>query len=200
MNKVKAAARRIFVRPVVSVLLTLRVPPTAITLSSLVFAAATCLLFSRGRFLAGAGALLVCGLTDALDGDVARLTYRTSRFGGFLDSTIDRVNEFLAYLGLFLIYLPRSSAATTWTFLAMFGSILVSYTRARAEGLGTSPQVGLFERFTRLAILIICAAVAPRYLPYALAAIAVGSFFTAGQRVVHAWLTLRSHPPGAPHP
>ncbi len=107
-----------------------------------------------------------------------------SKLGGFLDSTVDRVNEFIIYFGLYFYYYNRVSFVQFWIVVAIFGSMMVSYTRARAEGLGISPRVGLFERLTRIVLLVIGSVLGPRFMPYIIVILAIGTLQTTLQRII----------------
>lgn len=183
MNRIKNFSRRIFVLPVVRLLLRLKVQPNVITISSFIFAVIAFFTYRSGNFGVGAIFLFLCGIFDTFDGEIARQTKCTTKFGGFLDSTVDRINEFLIYLGLFSFYYNRENYALYWTVLAMFGSMMVSYTRARAEGVGISPQVGIFERFVRFTLLIIGSFLGSTRMIYILAILAIGTILTALQRI-----------------
>lgn len=184
MQNVKDIGQQIFVKPIISLFLKLRIPPNVITFSSLVFALVAFLLYRNGTFWAGAIFLLLCGIFDTFDGEIARRTARVTKLGGFLDSTIDRVNEFIIYFGLFCYYYGKENYVLFWILLAIFGSMMVSYTRARAEGFGISPKVGIFARFTRFLFLIIGSFLGPRIMIYALVILAIGTIQTTLHRII----------------
>jgi CDP-diacylglycerol---glycerol-3-phosphate 3-phosphatidyltransferase len=127
---------------------------------------------------------------DALDGELARRTNTQSKFGAFFDSTLDRFAESALLMGL-AAYFVRNNDITgvVVTFLALVGSIMVSYTRARAEGLGIECKVGLFSRFGRfllLAVGLLTTLVTPMIW-----ALAILSNYTAIERIVYVWRVLR---------
>jgi CDP-diacylglycerol--glycerol-3-phosphate 3-phosphatidyltransferase len=126
--------------------------PNMLTWLGLVLNAVTAWVLFRGAFTAGGVLVLVAGLFDALDGSLARATGRVSAFGAFLDSTLDRLSEAVLYFGLLLFFAgqPGSQQEIALTYLAIIGSLMVSYARARAEGLGYECKVGLFTRFERV--------------------------------------------------
>src|SRR6185369_14595597 len=100
--------------------------------------------YAGGLMFAGGWLLLFAGSLDIVDGRVARRTNRGSKRGAFLDSVVDRYADALAYLGLAYFY---GGTWVEWIVLgALVGSFMVSYTRARAEGLGTTCLVGLLQR------------------------------------------------------
>jgi CDP-diacylglycerol--glycerol-3-phosphate 3-phosphatidyltransferase len=132
-----------------------------------------------------AGVLIVAvGLFDALDGALARSTGQTSSFGAFLDSTLDRFAEIALYLGLLYLY-RGDTLATVLVYLAITGSLMVSYTRARAEGLGLDCKVGFFTRLERLGVLVVGLLLEQTLL--ALVALAIFTNLTALQRMWHVW-------------
>lgn len=191
MNKIKELLRRHLLSPLVDQLIRLRIHPTAITLSTIIPAAAAALLYARGHFQLAALFFFFCGIFDTFDGAIARKTNRVTKIGGFLDSTIDRVNEFLIYLGLFIFYYRRADWVLIWILAALFGSLMVSYTRARAEGLGITAAVGIFERLTRIVLLLIGSLFGPRIMPYFLMLLAAGTILTMLRRIFFVFLNQR---------
>lgn len=105
-------------------------------------------------YLPFAGGLLtlLAGLLDTLDGSLARATGQSKKFGAFLDSVTDRYTEFIIYLGIWF-YFHRSDIYSLLILLILFGSLMVSYTRARAEGLGERCLGGAFQRGERIVLL-----------------------------------------------
>ena len=141
----------------------------------------------------GWGALLVImsGLCDALDGTIARNTSQVTRFGAFLDSTLDRYSDLALYLGIMtLAYTQRDLSLFLWTSLALAGAIMVSYTRARAECLIDSCQVGIMERPERVIILLV--GLLFHWLELAMIATALLANFTAFHRIYHTYKQLKS--------
>lgn len=165
--------------------------------------------FFDGKFRLGALLLAVAGVCDLLDGELARAAGGESRFGAFLDSTLDRLGEALVLVGIAGFYVRNLFALVfqpqlvleqiaqqlepaTWAvlavtaMLALVGSFMVSYTRARAEGLGLECRVGWFERPERLVLLIVAGALQVFWaMSIALLLLTVLSFVTAAQRVLH---------------
>ena len=101
MNKVKEVGRRFFVRPLVAVLMALKIHPNVITVSSLILAVIAFFFYKNGVFWAGAIFLFWCGIFDTFDGEIARRRNMISKLASFLDSTVDRINEFIVYFGLY---------------------------------------------------------------------------------------------------
>jgi CDP-diacylglycerol--glycerol-3-phosphate 3-phosphatidyltransferase len=131
-----------------------RVKPVHLTLAQLVIGLLTGISYGAGCvFLAGC-LLLTCGILDLLDGSLARRTARASRQGAFLDSVVDRYAEFFTFCGLGILF---SGSWLVWgVVLSLFGSIMVSYARARAEGLGVDCRGGLMQRAERYVFLAAC--------------------------------------------
>ncbi len=128
------------------------VSPNLLTLSGLLATFVIAGLLGLGHERLAGLLLIPVALFDALDGALARLTGKATRFGAFFDSTLDRFAEIALYLGLLYLY-RGSTLETLLIYLAITGSLMVSYARARAEGLGLDCKVGLFTRLERLAVL-----------------------------------------------
>ena len=135
----------------------------------------------------GGALLLLASAFDMLDGAVARATGTTTRFGGFLDSTLDRYSEAVVFGGV-LIYLLGTDDAeigAVLVFVATVGALLISYARARAEAAGFSASVGLVARPERVILLALCLLIG-RPL-WALWVLAIATHVTATTRIVHVW-------------
>ncbi len=130
--------------------------PNFLTVFGLAITVAAAVAFGYGRFMLGGWIVLLSGLLDMLDGRVARKTNTASPFGAFLDSVVDRYSDMALYFGL-LVYYARLNRFfyIVLVALAMTGSIMVSYSRARAESLIPTCKVGFMERPERLVLLII---------------------------------------------
>ncbi len=143
-------------------------------------------LIATDYLIVGGILLLVASAVDTLDGAVARVRDEVTEFGAFLDSTLDRYVE-VAYFGaLIWLFLQRDDpAGVILSFVILSGSIMVSYTRARAEGLGLHGKVGILQRPERLIILGIALIFSGWLLLPVLWAMAVVTNFTVLQRVLH---------------
>jgi CDP-diacylglycerol---glycerol-3-phosphate 3-phosphatidyltransferase len=132
-------------------LLRLGVRPTGLTLAQLGISVLAGIAYARSCVFLGGWLMLGCGVLDLLDGSMARRTGQVSRRGAFLDSVIDRYAEFFTFLGLGILF------AGTWVTVVVacgfVGSMMVSYTRARAEGLGAECRGGLMQRAERYVLL-----------------------------------------------
>lgn len=153
---VKEAGRSIL-DPIVRLALALHITPNTITvIGLLVVAAATAVLVS-GQLLLAAAILTAGSALDAVDGALARATGGGTVFGSFLDSTLDRVGEAILYTGI-AGYFLRFSDDPTWpvlaTLVALGGSFMVSYSRARAEAIGLTAAVGLAPRTERIVLIV----------------------------------------------
>lgn len=165
--------------------------PNAVTVLGFFLTAFVAVVLATGRTELG-GILLIGTLAfDAVDGTLARLTGATSRFGAFLDSTLDRWAEVVIYLALVWLFLQDGQdTGVLLSTAAMATSLLVSYTRARAEGAGFQCKEGLLTRFERMLILIIGLLI--NQAIWALAIIALLSGLTAVQRIWVTWQAARS--------
>ncbi|MEO0096216.1 MAG: CDP-alcohol phosphatidyltransferase family protein [candidate division WOR-3 bacterium] len=185
MDDFKTLGKKLFVVPVAHLFIKLRIAPNFITICSCIIAIFAFFAYKNGVFWLGGIILFLSSILDTIDGEIARRTNCVTKFGAFLDSTLDRVNEFLVYLGLFFYYYHRVDYVLYWVLFALFGSMMVSYTRARGEGVGVSPQVGIFERFFRLLLLIVGSFFGPKIMVYVLIIITVGTFVTSFQRILY---------------
>jgi CDP-diacylglycerol---glycerol-3-phosphate 3-phosphatidyltransferase len=160
------------------------------------------LLFGLGWFFAAGILLLVANLFDMLDGQVARLSGRVTRFGGFLDSSLDRLSDMVVFVGLMVFYARDTAAHSTLNvFLAgagLMGSVMVSYASARAESLIPKCDVGFLRRPERVILFIIGALSThpgsnnffANRMPAVLWVLAVGSYWTFAHRMYHTWREL----------
>ncbi|MGH2448251.1 MAG: CDP-alcohol phosphatidyltransferase family protein [Chloroflexota bacterium] len=180
---------------VVSPLARSGVSPNAVTLAGFIFNLITAAVIATNNLRLGGVLLLLSGLFDMLDGALARVSRRQSRFGAFLDSLLDRYSE--AAILLALIYLfatQRDVGLVVLTFVVSAGSLLISYGRARAEGLGLTASVGIAPRPERVVILGIGLLLGGPVLVAALAVLAVLAHVTVVQRLYHVWLVTRIPP------
>jgi CDP-diacylglycerol---glycerol-3-phosphate 3-phosphatidyltransferase len=160
------------------------------------------LLFGLGRFFSAGIVLIIANLFDMLDGQVARLSGRVTRFGGFLDSSLDRLSDMVVFVGLMVFYARDTEYHSTLNvFLAgagLMGSIMVSYASARAESLIPKCDVGFLRRPERVVLFIIGALSTfpgsnnffANRMPAVLWVLAVGSYWTFAHRMYHTWREL----------
>jgi CDP-diacylglycerol--glycerol-3-phosphate 3-phosphatidyltransferase len=171
--------------PVVRILSKSGITPNTLTFINLAVNLIAAYFIATGHFLLGGVLVLVAGLFDLLDGALARLTEQATRFGAILDSVVDRISEAAILCGLLIWYIPQEEAGLgiVLIFVVLIGSFLVSYIRARAEGLGWQCQVGLFTRAERVIVLAIGLLVNQIFI--ALCVLAVFVFITIVQRLVY---------------
>lgn len=176
---------------IVNALAATGVHPNVLTFIGLVINIWAAVLFGAGRFPAAGGVMILAGVFDMVDGRVARVQGRVTKFGAFFDSVIDRYSDLALYLGLLWYYagIGRGRYAIL-VGVAMAGSVMVSYTRARAESLIRECKAGFFERPERIVLLII-GALADRMAP-ALWLLAIGPNITVIHRIVHTWREIQA--------
>ena len=160
------------------------------------------LLFGLGYFFSAGIVLIVANLFDMLDGQVARLSGRVTQFGGFLDSSLDRLSDMVIFVGLMVFYARDTEFHSTLNvFLAgagLMGSVMVSYASARAESLIPKCDVGFLRRPERVFLFIIGALSThagstnffANRMPAVLWVLAVGSYWTFAHRMYHTWYEL----------
>jgi phosphatidylglycerophosphate synthase len=161
-------------------------------------------LFGLGEFFWAGIVLIIANIFDMLDGNVARQTGNVTKFGGFLDSSLDRLSDMVAFLGIMLFYAGNSAQHSLLNvFLAgvgMMSSVMVSYTTARSEALGVKANVGFLQRPERIVLLIIGALSTWDWnsnnfffnrMPQVLWVLAVGSVWTLVHRMYFIWKEFR---------
>lgn len=172
----------------------LGVSPNQLTLTGLLLQAGVALVIALGYLTLGGVLLIFSAIFDAFDGTLARMTGQSSQFGAFFDSTLDRYAEALVLFGL-LVYVsgqPDTRTEVLLIYVAIVGSLLVSYTRAKAESLGIACKEGILTRAERVALLVIGLLLAswqplaalPPVLTVVLWLLAILSNVTAVQRIV----------------
>lgn len=145
-------------RPLTDWLVLRRVHPNLLTTLGFLVTISAALLFHEHHVRTAGFLILLGGLFDILDGRVARLTRLGSKFGAFYDSTLDRISEIAVYFGMLSLYndyrLQLGDVGMIYLImLAMAGSLMISYTRARAEALGLDCRVGLMPRAERVVLI-----------------------------------------------
>jgi CDP-diacylglycerol--glycerol-3-phosphate 3-phosphatidyltransferase len=161
-------------------------------------------LFGLGEFFWAGIVLIFANLFDMLDGNVARKTGNVTKFGSFLDSSLDRLSDMVAFLGIMVFYAgntPQHSLLNvTLAGIGMIASVMVSYTTARSEGLGVKANVGFLQRPERIVLLIIGALSTWNWnsnfflfnkMPQVLWVLAVGSVWTLVHRMYFIWKEFR---------
>ena len=186
----RTAARRI-TEPLKTALIKSRLKPNTLTWLALAISIIAAGTIATNHLIIGGFLVLLSGLFDIMDGAMARLTNQVTRFGALLDSTFDRISDAVLLLGLLVLYLMSGGTIElVLIFLALVGSFLTSYVRARAEGVGINCPVGLFTRTERVIILALGLLLNPLYefsILIALLLIVVLGFVTVGQRLMYVW-------------
>ncbi len=177
---------------IVSFLKAQGISPTQLTLAGAALSFLTGVIYAKGYLFLGGIVLFVAGAADLLDGLLARTTGKTSLFGAFLDSVVDRY--FFVFAGL-ATYFVRNGEIF-WFFVTLgiiLGSVVISYTKARAENFIKNCGVGIFGRSERILLLIAGTLVTP-LLKLVLLVLLVGTHATAIQRILHTKKTLAETP------
>jgi CDP-diacylglycerol---glycerol-3-phosphate 3-phosphatidyltransferase len=176
--------------------------PNILTVIGVAINVGSGLLFGYGKFFWAGIVLIVANLFDMLDGQVARLSGRVTRFGGFLDSSLDRLSDMVVFVGLMVFYARDTQFHSTLNvFLAgagLMGSVMVSYASARAESLIPKCDVGFLRRPERVVLFIIGALSThpsstnffANRMPAVLWVLAIGSYWTFAHRMYHTWYEL----------
>jgi CDP-diacylglycerol--glycerol-3-phosphate 3-phosphatidyltransferase len=164
----------------------LGVHPDLITFVGLLFVVAAGIAASQGEFFWAAVIIVLGGPLDAIDGAVARAMQRQDKFGALFDSTLDRYADGAIFIGLATYFSGEGDQTLMLlSMIALLGSLLVSYVRARAEGLGLDCKVGLFTRMER--VVVILAMLFTGYVGVGLWILAVGTHVTVLQRIWHVY-------------
>jgi CDP-diacylglycerol--glycerol-3-phosphate 3-phosphatidyltransferase len=173
--------------PIVEILSKSGITPNALTFINLALNIVAAYVVATGHFIIGGVLVLVAGLFDLLDGALARFIKQTTKFGAILDSVADRISEAAILCGLLIWYILQEGASLeiVLIFVVLVGSFLVSYIRARAEGLGWQCQVGLFTRAERVIVLAIGLLINQIFI--VLCVLVFFVFFTVVQRLVYLW-------------
>jgi CDP-diacylglycerol--glycerol-3-phosphate 3-phosphatidyltransferase len=180
------------------------VHPNALTTIGVTINIGCGVLFGIGEFFWAGIVLIFANIFDMLDGNVARLTGRVTKFGSFLDSSLDRLSDMVAFLGIMIFYAgntPQHSILNViLAGIGMIASVMVSYTTARSEGLGVKANVGFLQRPERIVLLIIGALSTWDWnsdnfwfnrMPQVLWVLAIGSVWTLIHRMYFIWKEFR---------
>lgn len=177
-----------FIDPLINFFVKLDIHPNTFTVWGLVISLIGAGFIAYDHIHLGGLFILLGGMCDVLDGKIARKSNKVSKFGALLDSSLDRYAEIFMFLGT-AIYLVKHDYFLTsvMIFLALGGSSMVSYVRARAEGLGFECKVGLMQRPERIVLMGISALLHETLLIIAVWIIAVLANYTAFQRMKHVY-------------
>jgi len=173
--------------------------PNMLTVIGFLLNAGVAAVLATGRWQLGGVLLLLASAFDLLDGAVAQYANKATAFGAFLDSNLDRLSEAVIYFGLLWVYAPQGTTTEILLIYAtIVGSLLVSYARARAEGLGLKCEVGLLARPER--VILLALGLLLNQVTIALWLLAILTNLTAGQRVLHVWRILQNQQKSPPNP
>jgi CDP-diacylglycerol--glycerol-3-phosphate 3-phosphatidyltransferase len=183
--------------PIVTFLARLGVSPDMLTILGMLLHFLFSWLIAIGQFFWAGIAIFVFVPLDALDGALARKIGRQQgNFGAFLDSTSDRIAEIILYAGYISYFYQHDNPwMVVATYVAITGSIMVSYTRSRAEALGVSCKVGLLTRVERYVVIVVTLVLSiflPVLVEVGIVILAAGTWFTVGQRVYYVWNQTRA--------
>ena len=180
-----------------------RINPNALTFIGLLMNIGCGVLYGYGMFFRAGLLMILANIFDMFDGQVARLRGRVTRFGAFFDSVIDRYSDIIVFVGIMVFYARstehHSTLLVALTGLALVGSVMISYSRARAESLDIACKVGFLERPERVVLLIIGSLTEVgnpanpflHKMPQVLWVLAVLSHWTVVHRIYHTWRELR---------
>jgi CDP-diacylglycerol--glycerol-3-phosphate 3-phosphatidyltransferase len=182
----------------------LGITPNMLTITGFMLTAFTAGVIAFNHLRIGGLLVLVSGIFDMFDGAMARVTQKSSKFGAFFDSTLDRYSEGILLLGVIIyaqLHLPQQTIVigtittaqlVVWlAYLVALSSLMVSYTRARAEGLGLECKVGLLARPERVILLAIGLLIGQVALLWTMLVLALLTTLTAIQRIIHIWAITR---------
>jgi len=173
--------------PLIKILTRRGINPNSFTLAGLIITSMAAVAFIMGHLRLGGFLILLGGLCDAIDGSLARFANRATPFGALFDSAVDRYSEFIMFFGIVVYFVMIKDWPTSVViFFALCGSIMVSYSRARAESLGFDSKVGIMQRPERIVFLGLGALIHPVALKFAIWLVAIFANFTALQRIRHA--------------
>ena len=202
-TRVQQLARRM-VEQVMRPLANLGITPNMLTLTGLLLTVLTTGVIAFNHLRIGGLLVLGAGIFDMFDGAMARVSQKSSKFGAFFDSTLDRYSEGILLLGVIIyaqVHMPQQTSVVgtittaqlvVWlAYIAALSSLMVSYTRARAEGLGLECKVGLLARPERVILLAVGLLIGQVALVWTMLVLALLTTYTAIQRIIHIWMVTR---------
>jgi CDP-diacylglycerol--glycerol-3-phosphate 3-phosphatidyltransferase len=179
-----------FLKPFTKLCIALHIHPNMITASGMILSAMAAWFIAQGEWLLSALLIGVGACMDGIDGLLAQLTEKKTRFGAIFDSSSDRITEILWFGGLLFFYctgMPIDRMGIYFTFIAMSGSMMVSYVRARCEGVNIHCKEGFFQRPERIVVLIVCLLAGPNIMTWGLLALSCAAYATVVQRLTIAY-------------
>ena len=178
----------IIMEPIANLLASLHVHPHVVTIAGLLLSIFSGLQFYMGNFVWGGIMLVLAAVCDVMDGKLARITNKVSKTGALFDSSVDRFSEVFVFMGLAAYYNDSAGIIDALLVFTLGGSLLTSYVRARAEGLGIQCKVGIMQRPERLTYLSAGAILSFLWsgiMIIAIVVVAIFSNITAIQRIYH---------------
>ena len=171
--------------------------PNQVTVIGMLISFGAGVLIALGQLLPGGLVLALGGIFDVFDGALARVTGRGSDYGAFVDSTLDRYSEAAVLVGIAVYFAARPDGrlGVLFTLVALVGSFLVSYARARAQSLGFSCEGGLFARPERVVVTVAGLVLGPTALLWVMGLLAILTNVTAAQRIVGVYRQARGPEP-----
>jgi CDP-diacylglycerol--glycerol-3-phosphate 3-phosphatidyltransferase len=174
--------------PFIDIIVHFHVHPNHFTILGLFITILGAVFYAKHDIRLGGLFILLGGICDIIDGKIARKTGLSSKFGALFDSTLDRYAEVFMFLGTGIYFVQKDHPITSiMVFLALGGSMMVSYVRARAEGLGFDCKIGIMQRPERVVYIGFASMIHPYLLEVVIWMIAILANFTAIQRVYHIW-------------
>ena len=179
-----------FLNPIITLATKLNVHPNTFTTIGFLIGCTASYFIASGHLRIAASLLLLSGICDAVDGKLARHSGKVTKFGALYDSTLDRYSEVIFFLGMAYYFIVEDKFNTSIAIaIGLGGSLMVSYVRARAEGLGLECKVGLLQRAERMLLLGVGGLIHRSVLVVSIWIIAVLSNVTAIQRIIYVWKT-----------
>ena len=187
LAEIRAALPRRVLNPIVRVMAQIGITPNMLSWFGLILSVAAGGLAGVGYLMWAGWVSLIAGALDMFDGTLARTTGQATRFGAVLDSSLDRFGEAALLVGLaaYFVTQPNGQLWTAVTVAALMGSFMVSYVKARAEGMGISCDVGFFTRPER--VIVMGVGLIAGFPEVAVALVAVAANLTAFHRLYHVW-------------
>jgi CDP-diacylglycerol---glycerol-3-phosphate 3-phosphatidyltransferase len=194
MQALRKSLAAYITQPIIAALAKTPITPNMVTWTGFLVVVGAAVLVCLGHPFASGWVMLFSGCFDFIDGALARGTNRVTKFGGILDSTLDRISEGAMLLGVMGYYLNNPDIYKSWIVMmagmAIVASFMVSYIRSRAEGAGLDCQVGISTRTERVIVLglgLLLSAISHYFLVGAMALITLLSTITIIQRLTYVW-------------
>ncbi|NOY77648.1 MAG: CDP-alcohol phosphatidyltransferase family protein [Calditrichaeota bacterium] len=176
------------IQPIIDIFIKAQINPNTFTTIGFIVSLFAAYFFGAGSLRAGGALLLFAGIFDIFDGRIARATGQVTKFGALYDSTLDRYSEVIVFFGIaYYFIVSNHMLASVAAFIALGGSIMVSYVRARAEGLGFSCKVGIMQRPERIVTLGITSLIHLYVFIAGIVFVAIFANITAIQRIYYVW-------------